>query len=383
MSLSLFHTRHFKSTRNLRKLLISSPITSPINSPVTSACSTFSTSSFLVILRVRFSFVGESYPELSVTEGDYVKLIERLDNGWLMVQGIDRAESGIVPALYVEVEVNDPENPITNEWLCGMKKKKKNRIPRDYPKCAKISQVLLNSSGHLWYLYRIVMHSEKTIYLGKLYQDFYKLHCDLENTIGKKIRLPALPKPISICGGEENALKMGRILKRCKELDDYQHNLLNIPEVCHSPLMAEFIKHIEGQSIVFEKNEPVPPVDILVQMIYKDSDNIHHLLNVASQTSFSTTAPLPRDDDCSNITANRGHARNTSSLNYLTFKSRGSSQTSIRMSHKGDYFEQSNLSVESNGVSPSKSSHTISSFSSLIDSYDDTGDTSDYPIAAK
>lgn len=382
MSLSLFHARHFKSSRNLRKLLISSPITSPINSPVTSSCSTFSTSSFLVILRVRFNFVGESYPELSVTEGDYVKLIERLENGWLIVQCIDRAESGIVPALYVEVEVNDPENPITNEWLCGIKKK--TRSFRDYPKSAKISQVLLNSSGHLWYLYKVVMHSEKTIYFGKLYQDFYNLHSDLYKSLDKKISLPPLPKPISICGGEENELKLGRILKRCKELDDYQHKLLHIPEVCNSPLMAKFIKEDKEQCVVFEKNEPVPPNDILVQMIYKDSNNIHHFLNVTSQTSFSTTAPLPRDDgDVKTKVDIFRESQQSRSLNYMSFRKQSTSQNSPRMSHKGDYFEHSNLGVEKDAVSPSKSSHTLSSFSSLIDSYDDTGDTSDCPIAAK
>lgn len=382
MSLSIFHAKHFKSSRNLRKLLISSPITSPINSPVTSACSTFSTTSFLVILRVRFSFVGESYPELSVTEGDYVKLIERLDNGWLMVQCIDRAESGIVPALYVEVEVNDPETPVSNDWLHGTKKK--NRSSRDYPKGAKISQVLLNSSGHLWYLYKVMMHSGKTIYLGKLYQDFYNLHCELDKSLGKEINLPALPKPISICGGEETELKLGRILKRCKELDDYQNSLLNITEVCHSPLMSKFIKEDKGQRVVFDKNESEPPIEMLVQMIYKDSNNIHHLLNVASQTSFSTTAPLPRDDYGMKSTKSipRESWQHTSPK-YLSFKKQNSSHTSLRMSHKGDYFEQSNLAVENDGVSSSKSSHTLSSFSSLIDSYDDTADISDYPIAAK
>lgn len=371
--------RHFKPSRNLRKLLISSPITSPINSPATSNCSIFSSSEYSVILKVNFDFVGESYPELSVNEGEYVKFVERLDNGWLMVQCIDKAERGIIPALYVNVEVSDPDNSISNNWLRGLKN---NVISRDFPQRAKISQVLLNQSGHFWYLYEVSMNSGKIIFFGKLYQDFYTLHCALEKSIGERFNLPPLPKPITICKGEEKKFKLGRILKRCKELNDYQRSILDISEICHNPVMLDFISADNGQLIVFERKEAVPSIEILTEMIYRNSNNFH-FFNLASQRSFSTTAPLPRDDNDSLILDTMRACSQHPYSNHTILDAHNSTHYSLPINYKGDYYEQSHSEMKRQEVLSSRSSHALSSFSSLIDSYDDAADGSDSLVAAK
>lgn len=374
MALGLFHTKHFKSSRNLRKLLISSPIpTSPAHSPISSSSPTFSLAGPLVVLKAKYGFTGVSFPEISVSEGDYCKLIERLDNGWLMVQCIDRAESGIVPALYVEIAVNDTENPISPEWLRDCKKR--STSIQDHPRSGTVSQVLLDSNGRFWYLYRVRMYSGKKVFLGKYYQDFYHLHWALQESLGSEVTLPSLPKPISVCGGEEKEFKLGKILKRCKELDDYQRSLLSIADVSRSLLMMNFVTENKNHRVVYERGESVPPTEEIIQMIYKDSNSIQSLLHVSTKSSFSTTEPLPLVDSFGNrLKYSAPEAFNHLNTKYLSYINQNPSTSSLRSQ------DNAKLSVNAlggqDGLALSKSSQTLSSFSSLIDKYDDMTDTS-------
>lgn len=51
----------------------------------------------------------------------FLKLLDRPGNGWLLVQFLDSYRArGLVPATYVDIEVNDTRNPVSVEWLTEM-----------------------------------------------------------------------------------------------------------------------------------------------------------------------------------------------------------------------------------------------------------------------
>lgn len=122
MSNSLFRAKQVKSRRNLKSLNISAPMLADVReaSPVSNMKT--STKSFpSVILVVKYSFTAELDAELSVKKGAFVKLLNRPRNGWLFVQYLDSYQArGLIPASYVDIEVNDTQSPVTMEWLTEM-----------------------------------------------------------------------------------------------------------------------------------------------------------------------------------------------------------------------------------------------------------------------
>lgn len=79
-----------------------------------------------VILVAKYSFTAELDAELSVKKGAFVKLLNRPRNGWLFVQYLDSYQArGLVPASYVDIEVNDNKHPISVEWLNEMEPQNK------------------------------------------------------------------------------------------------------------------------------------------------------------------------------------------------------------------------------------------------------------------
>lgn len=142
MSNSLFKSKQMKSRRNLKSLNISAPMLADVreSSPVSNTKSSPQTFPS-VILVAKYSFTAELDAELSVKKGAFVKLLNRPRNGWLFVQYLDSYQArGLVPASYVDIEVNDNKSPISMEWLNEME-------PQNYEKEKKISSEISEISN--------------------------------------------------------------------------------------------------------------------------------------------------------------------------------------------------------------------------------------------
>ncbi|CAH2350119.1 hypothetical protein CLIB1423_01S02916 [[Candida] railenensis] len=114
MSATLFKSKQFKSKKNLKGLLISPPVLANSTSALLQSAPLKQT----VVLRAIYDFRAESECELTVSCGDYLKLLDKPGDGWLYVQILEKYDcKGLVPASYVDIEVNDTQNPVTRDWL--------------------------------------------------------------------------------------------------------------------------------------------------------------------------------------------------------------------------------------------------------------------------
>ena len=116
MSATLFRSKQYKSKKNLRALMISLPVLSNSSSSVLEPLLL----KHAVVLRALYDFQAEGECELLVSQGQYLLLVDKPGDGWLGVQiieGGNAAARGLVPASYVEIEVNDVVNPVSTEWL--------------------------------------------------------------------------------------------------------------------------------------------------------------------------------------------------------------------------------------------------------------------------
>lgn len=210
-----------------------------------------------VILVTKYPFTAESENELSVKKGDILKLLDRLNNGWLLVKFIDRVQSpGLIPATYVDIAVNDPLNPITLNWLQCIQSNDKNIVDelsyldlqfnkveakfmtinnKPYPIQASISNFLLYNERY-WYRLDIEYSDKSKSYICRYYQDFYNLHIlllDLMDRIASKsdidiknLKLPKLPEPIPTTKSKEEGELIAMLLKRCNDLNVYINKLM-------------------------------------------------------------------------------------------------------------------------------------------------------------
>lgn len=117
MSTGLFKSKQFKSKKNLKGLLISPPVLANSTSAMLTQSSPLKQ---MVVLRAIYDFEAESEIETSIKKGDYLKLLDKPGDGWLYVQVLDQQydHRGLVPASYVDIEVNDNASPVTKDWLC-------------------------------------------------------------------------------------------------------------------------------------------------------------------------------------------------------------------------------------------------------------------------
>lgn len=114
MSATLFKSKQFKSKKNLKGLLISPPVLANSTSALLQTAPLKQT----VVLRAIYDFKAESECELTVACGDYLKLLDKPGDGWLYVQILEKYDcKGLVPASYVDIEVNDTQNPVSRDWL--------------------------------------------------------------------------------------------------------------------------------------------------------------------------------------------------------------------------------------------------------------------------
>lgn len=409
MSSSLFKSKQHKSRKNLKKLSISAPFA---NSPTSETCSSFSpysstsnvsfihspTYSYpVVVLRARYDFNLEDNQEISVKANDYLKLLDRPGNGWIKVSYLDKVnETGLIPASYVDIAVNDQVNPISYEWLNEYKSIVNNEIdevpPRRismyhynnfneievkapkidgqefqtnvYPIDVKVSNVLQNDQSRIWYKVKFTMNDESVVYIGKYYQDFYNLHINLSMMIEN---LPKLPQPIrtqshikskSIDNFISNKLEDQKYLEslilRCNDLNIYFNHLLKIDSIKNC---FELLNFIESGPKVINCND-----SNVNDSLYKNSIDLIDLLESKTPHSFSPTAPLPPIESnykLSTTSPPRGMVQSTSST---TINSYTSLIDDYEEESKSETFDEYNQSIDTEDTS---SEEMIDQFKSM------------------
>lgn len=295
----VFSLKQHKSSRNLKKLSILAPINaSPQNSPSTSLLAQFPTPTTpVVVLKAKYNFVARAAPEISVRANDYFKLVDRPGNGWVMVQCIDRNSTGIIPALYVEIAVNDLKQPVLEEWLLKVAAPQ-SAIISDM-KQLRVSNVLLDRDNKCWYRLDIKLKNGNNRYVAKYYQDFYQLHVCLLEEFYKLVKLPSLPRTIrtppsgpAAWTSPQDTTYMKELVAHCEELDKYLNRLLRLDDVLQLATLFDFIFAQSNNSIEFDKDEQLID-DHINDALNELSLNVTGIMNPLRKLSFSPTAPLP------------------------------------------------------------------------------------------
>lgn len=197
-----------------------------------------------IILVTKYDFHAELDSELSLNKGDLLKLVDKLDNGWILVKFIDKiCKPGLIPSSYVDIVVNDPINPITIDWLQDksinanfsqweFKNFFKIVQPttinnKPYPLSLSISNFYLYNERY-WYRLDIVYSDHSKHHICRYYQDFYNLHISLlEIHLDKNlVSLPKLPEPIPLNLKDFDLVHL--LLKRCNDLNVYMNKLILI-----------------------------------------------------------------------------------------------------------------------------------------------------------
>lgn len=237
-----------------------------------------------IVLVAKFDFVAESDDELSVAKGDVLKLLDRLANGWVFVESIDKIDaSGLVPSLYVDIAINDSDHPITMQWLHETKKDAELQVQnsfndiqvqllmntnspltinnRPYPLAASVVNYL-TYEDRFWYRVDVTFSTGDHGYLCRYYLDFFELHASLLENIAEydavlltlsakgqsetnlpeqpPIRLPRLPEPIM--NQNKNPTAQEELFsKRCKELTSYLNILISDKRLQASPFLGDWL----------------------------------------------------------------------------------------------------------------------------------------------
>lgn len=197
-----------------------------------------------IILVTKYDFDAELANEVSVHKGDLLKLVDKLDNGWILVKFIDKiCKPGLIPSSYVDIVVNDPVNPITINWLQDklsnvnfsqwefknfFKMVQPTTINnKPYPVNLSISNFYLYNERY-WYRLDIVYSDQSKHHICRYYQDFYNLHINLlEINLNKSVvNLPKLPEPIPLKLKDLDLVHL--LLKRCNDLNIYMNKLILI-----------------------------------------------------------------------------------------------------------------------------------------------------------
>ncbi|OBA21600.1 hypothetical protein METBIDRAFT_42815 [Metschnikowia bicuspidata var. bicuspidata NRRL YB-4993] len=276
-----------------------------------------------VILVAKFDFAAETNEELSVKKGDVLKLLDRFSNGWVLVEFIDKiASPGLVPALYVDIAVNDPINPVTLLWLheMGMNSSDASKTFNDvqvqmllennspfsinnklYPLSATVSNYLMYEN-RFWYRVDVTYSLGEQGYLCRYYLDFYDLHLSLldhVNTLkdapqqtGSK--LPKLPEPVP--SQKRNSIEQKELFtRRCRELSAYMHELTSTKRLQVCPTLVNWLevgfKNLPG----FVADDTPPDGEDINQRILPGS------VILASKTMAPAVAEQPKDDSLEKV----------------------------------------------------------------------------------
>lgn len=231
-----------------------------------------------IILAAKFSFIAEGENELLIRKGDILKLLDRPGNGWVLVKFIDKVRlPGLVPALYIDIAVNDLQNPVTLPWLQApdddsvedilsqqnyINVQTKGQTPstvnnHTFPVLALISNFLLYNL-RIWYRVDVANSDGSTLYVARYYHDFYQFHISLlslqlvaQTASGSPtplalLRLPKLPEPIPLRNlmEPETAEDTAQLLKRCNDLNVYVNKLLLNPAYQRSSTVTKWLDEL-------------------------------------------------------------------------------------------------------------------------------------------
>lgn len=241
-----------------------------------------------VIVVAKYDFLAELESEISVAKGDVFKLLNRLANGWILVQLIDKVlHTGLIPSLYVDIALNDPLNPITLEWLQGKSSQVQEAQVRSllaenhpltlnnrpYPLRIWVLNYLM-FEDRFWYRVDVTFSTGQQNYLCRYYEDFYNLHANLlaeSEAQHLSTPLPKLPAPIpSVKRTKEEQREL--FLERCKSLSAHMAELTRKPEFQASPLLLDWLEVLYKNLPGFSEPESVNLAsDVISQRILPGS----------------------------------------------------------------------------------------------------------------
>ncbi|KAL6451592.1 BEM1 Bud emergence protein 1 [Candida maltosa Xu316] len=362
-----------------------------------------------IILVSKYSFQAETENELTIKKGDILKLLDRLDNGWLLVKFIDRVQPpGLIPATYVDIAVNDSVNPITLSWLQQyqqnhndiihelnyldlqfnkVESKFKTINNKPYPIQASISNFLLYNNRY-WYRLDVEYSDKSKSFLCRYYQDFYNLHIGLFELMEKLIqknsitmnnlKLPKLPEPIPEEEDNEESELISLLLKRCNDLNVYMNKLMLNKYYQTSTVLIDWLelKDLPGFTITEESelsdltndeiNDRILDGSINVVKNYNEKLHQRELLLKQKEIDELKHEKLPERSKSKNIYNNYQQAiqamnrSNTVTTNGNNRKASVSSSNSPPTNHNsliGNSFHKTNETSPTSSSSSPKSHH--------------------------
>ena len=369
MSSSLFSSRLQKSTRNLKKFAISSPL--HVTPPLLQQSSFGPTKlpGWTVVLKAKFAFDAQAIPEMSLEQGDHVRLLERPGNGWLKVQRIREIGEGLVPALYLEIALNDPECPVSDEWLRDYQPP---LTARNGVTLVKVRYAYLSSCDNFWYRMDVVHNSGRTTYCAMFHEDFVALQTMLlpkEPVEGLHLHLPK--KQHAILPNLRNTLRSEASIRTqgimVLSLDNFVQTLYTHLQSCSNNSIGEYIENHCTRKFHVRSGEIPPNEEALATSLVEGSVRVCGGPEPTRNNSFSPTLPLPPIEDESEpkpdtlpLAVNLPYtAANMKYLSYLN-----QSQNLLTPSSLKKRLQRQLRPV---------STRTIASLNSLIDSYADMG----------
>lgn len=295
MSGTLFSTKSHRSSRHLRKLSISSPLHV---TPPTELAAVFPTSRppvWTVILTAKYNFEALGKPEMSLQKGDHVRLLDRPGNGWLKVQRIHEIGEGLVPALYLEISVNDPHNPVSSEWLNDYQEQasKRNRVS-----LVKVKSAYLSPCNNYWYRMDVVFNSGRTTCCAMFYEDFVSLHQLVANEGPIDASTPELPQNHLAVSINLRHTMRGEAVARSQAsmvlgLDKFMQSVLRMVQCHSSNLLGDYIDNHCTRKVHVRQHELFPSDEAVASSLVDGLARATRGQAPTRNNSFSPTAPLP------------------------------------------------------------------------------------------
>lgn len=309
-----------KSSKALKKILISAPISASVSDSISLTLRS-PTICPVVIFKVKYDFVAQGNQEISVHKNELLMPTKKRDDGRIHVQCLDRNAKGLVPCLYVEIVVNDPKKPITMDWFNGAGDSNTIQLTKEQlVERVIISQVLLNESHRLCYKVEAVLESNRIIKCCKGYEDFEEFLVTVNEryTLPKQFQIPAqLVSYVSPTTCSETTKK--DIMTVAVGLNVLIQELKRFLASRNSLLLFEFLSSSESNLKVGTARQSAPLASIVLDLLDRPPTG---LLPTEQSRSFSPTAPLPIQVDenrSSTSSLSVGLSYRSSNYKYLTY----------------------------------------------------------------
>lgn len=267
-----------------------------------------------IILVTEYEFQAESIEELSFKKREYLRLIDRPGDGWLRVKKVSNNGTGLIPASYVKIHVNDLLNPVTHDWLNEIvpleanvealslfdfeKQAKRYQKEHGYDttsiqstsnsnsarssvsqrashakvglKSINIANVL-TKNDKFWYRIDLKLTNNDEIYMMKDYHEFYTLNYQL--SLLNFENLPNFPQPMKFSNTKDKKT-LENILIRCAELNVYINKVVKFEYYKNSAEIAQFFD--KGEKVI---NPRVNSDDVINDRLLQDGISLIDLLH--------------------------------------------------------------------------------------------------------